>query len=85
MLLPPVHPGEVLRKEFMAPHSISINALARALHVAPNRISLIANEKRSISASTALRLAIFFGTTAEFWVNLQVNYDLEKATPASLA
>jgi addiction module HigA family antidote len=59
--LPPVHPGEVLREEFMEPLGISINALARDLHVPVSRISKIANEERSISAETAIRLARYFG------------------------
>jgi addiction module HigA family antidote len=77
--LAPVHPGEMLKEEFMVPLSLSINGLARDLHVAPNRISHIVNRERSITADTALRLAAFFGTSPEFWMNLQSGYDLEVA------
>ncbi len=74
--LTPIHPGEILNKEFMKPHNLSQNALARALGVPPRRINEIVMEKRSISADTALRLARFFGTTAELWAGLQADYDL---------
>lgn len=74
--LPPVHPGEVLREDYMS-EDISINALARAIRVPPNRISLIVNGKRSITADTAARLARFFGTSAQFWLNIQNRYDLD--------
>ncbi len=74
--LTPIHPGEILREEFMKPHDLSQNALARALGVPPRRINEIVMEKRSISADTALRLARFFGTTAELWTGLQSDYDL---------
>jgi addiction module HigA family antidote len=78
-LLPPVHPGEILREEYMMPLSLSANALARALGVTPARVNDIANEKRGITADTALRLARYFGTDAQSWINLQTNYDLECA------
>lgn len=74
--LTPIHPGEILREEFMKPHDLSQNALARALGVPPRRINEIVMEKRTISADTALRLARFFGTTAELWTGLQSDYDL---------
>jgi addiction module HigA family antidote len=77
--LPPVHPGEVLREEFMAPLGISINALARDLHVPVSRVSKIVNEERGITADTAMRAARYFGTSAEFWLNLQSRYDLQVA------
>jgi addiction module HigA family antidote len=77
--LPPIHPGEILREEFMKPRGLSQNALARALNVPPRRINEIVMEKRSISADTALRLARFFGTTAEMWTGLQADYDLRLA------
>ena len=75
------HPGEVLREEFMVPLSLSANALARALHVPPNRITaIIAPENpRTVTPDTALRLARYFGTTAQFWLNLQRAYDLSVA------
>ena len=74
--LPPIHPGEILREEFMKPHGLSQNALARALNVPPRRVNEIVLEKRGITADTALRLARFFGTTAELWTGLQTDYDL---------
>jgi addiction module HigA family antidote len=75
--LPPIHPGEILREEFMVPLGISINQLARDLRVPLNRISEIVNRKRGISADTAVRLARYFRTTPQFWLNLQTAYDLE--------
>jgi len=77
--LPPVHPGEVLREDFMVPTSTSINKLALDLHVAPNRILEIVKGKRAITADTALRLAQYLGTTPDFWLGLQMQYDLERA------
>lgn len=75
----PIHPGEILREEFMAPLGLSINALARALHVPPNHVSGIVNEKRGISAQMALRLSRYWGTTNEFWLRLQMSFELETA------
>jgi addiction module HigA family antidote len=77
--LPPIHPGEILREEFMKAHGLSQNALARALGVPPRRINEIVQEKRAISADTALRLARFFGTSAEMWAGLQADYELRRA------
>lgn len=77
--LPPIHPGEVLLEDLMKPLEISINRLARDLRVPVTRISEIVNRRRGISADTALRLARYFGSTPEFWVNLQTAYDLEVA------
>jgi len=74
--LPPIHPGEILREEFMKPRGLSQNALARALNVPPRRINEIVLEKRGITADTALRLARYFGTTAEMWAGLQADCDL---------
>jgi addiction module HigA family antidote len=74
--LKPIHPGEILLEEFMRPLKLTQNALGRALKVPPRRINEIVHEKRSISPDTALRLSRFFGTTAEFWVGLQTEYDL---------
>jgi antitoxin HigA-1 len=75
------HPGEVLREEFMTPIGLSANALALDLHVPPTRISeIIRLEKpRAVTPDTALRLGRYFGTSAEFWLNLQANYDLSIA------
>ena len=77
--LPPIHPGEILREEFMLPRGLSQNALARALNVPPRRINEIVLEKRGITADTALRLARFFSTSAEMWTGLQADYDLRLA------
>ncbi len=77
--LPPVHPGEILREDLMRPSGISINRLARDLRVPVTRISEIVNSRRGISADTALRLSRYFGSTPEFWMNLQAAYDLEVA------
>ena len=74
--MPPIHPGEILREEFIKPRGLSQNALARALNVPPRRINEIVLEKRAITADTALRLARFFGTSAEMWTGLQADYDL---------
>ena len=75
----PIHPGEVLREEFLAPLDLSANRLAQAIEVPPNRISEIVAENRNVTADTALRLAAAFGTTAEFWMNLQKTYELRVA------
>lgn len=75
--LPPIHPGEVLREEFLDPLGITPYRLARNIDVPPPRINDIVLGKRGISADTALRLARFFGTSARFWMNLQTHYDLE--------
>jgi antitoxin HigA-1 len=72
----PVHPGEMLREEFMKPLGISINGLALELHVPVTRISEIVNQRRGITADTALRLARHFGTSADFWMNIQKDYEL---------
>jgi addiction module HigA family antidote len=77
--LPPIHPGEILREEFMKPLGLSQNALARALNVPPRRINEIVLEKRGITADTALRLARYLGTTAELWSGLQADFDLRLA------
>lgn len=77
--LEPVHPGEILREEFLVPMGISINALARALRVPPSQVSGIVNEKRGISALMALRLARYFGCSAELWLGLQQDYELDVA------
>ena len=77
--LAPVHPGEVLRHEFLEPLSLSSHALAIALRVPANRISAILAGRRAVTAQTALRLARHFGTTPGFWLNLQQAYELEQA------
>ncbi len=73
-----VHPGEILKKEFLEPMGISAYRLARDIGIQQTRISLILKEKRSITADTAIRLSRFFGTTEEFWMNLQREFDLRK-------
>ena len=80
--LPPVHPGETLREDLMRPLGLSINRLARDLRVAVTRMSEIVNCRRSITADTALRLARYFSTTPQFWMNLQAAYDLDVASRA---
>ena len=74
--LAPIHPGEVLKEEFLVPLELSANRLARDLDVPPNRITKIVNGTRAMTADTAYRLGRRFGTTAQFWMNLQVRYDL---------
>jgi addiction module HigA family antidote len=73
----PIHPGEILREEFLVPLGLSQYRLAKDLNVPVPRINAIVNEHRAITADTALRLARYFGTTDRFWMNLQVRYDLE--------
>jgi addiction module HigA family antidote len=75
--LPPIHPGEILREEFLVPMGLTQYRLAKGIHVHPRRINEIVLEKRAITADTALRLAKFFGVSAQFWMNLQSHYDLE--------
>lgn len=75
----PIHPGEILREEFMAPMGLPTYALAIALRVPAPRISDIVRERRAVSADTALRLARYFGTSAEFWLGLQSDYDMKIA------
>lgn len=74
----PIHPGEILREEFLVPLGMSANALAMALRVPAPRINDIVRERRAISPDTALRLARFFKTTAQFWLNLQSSFDLKQ-------
>src|SRR5215211_3689464 len=74
---PPVHPGEILREEFLGPLGISQSRLARQTSVPPRRIHEIVRGSRAITADTALRLARYFGTSERFWLNLQARYDLE--------
>src|ERR1700681_3926273 len=75
--LPPIHPGEILREEFLVPLAISQYRLAKETSVPPRRINEIVRGSRAISADTALRLARYFGTSERFWLNLQGRYDLE--------
>jgi addiction module HigA family antidote len=77
--LPPIHPGEQLREEFLKPLGLTAYRLAKNLHVPVSRIQAIIDEKRGITGDTALRLARYFGTTAQFWLNMQRDYELEQA------
>lgn len=77
--LAPIHPGEVLMEDFLEGFSITQNKLAVSIGVPPRRINEIVHGKRAISADTALRLGKYFGTTAQFWLNLQAHYDLDVA------
>ena len=77
--LPPIHPGEILREDFMALLGLSMNKLALDLHVSVTRIAEIVHERRGITPDTALRLGRYFNTSARFWLNAQVAYDLEVA------
>jgi antitoxin HigA-1 len=77
--LPPIHPGKILSEEFLKPHEMSMKKLADELHVPANRITQIVEGRRSITGETALRLARYFGTSAEFWLGMQKDYDLHVA------
>ena len=83
--LSPIRPGEILLEEFMKPLGLSANKLALELRVPSNRVVAIVGGKRAISADTALRLARYFNTSADFWVNLQARYDLQRAEDAFAA
>jgi addiction module HigA family antidote len=75
----PVSPGEMLKEEFLAEYQLSQNQLAKAIGISPNRIAEIVNNRRRITADTALRLSLYFGNSAEFWMNLQTSYVLKMA------
>lgn len=81
--LPPIHPGRILLED-LKDEDISINRLAQAIRVPANRISLIVNGKRAISADTAARLGRFFGTSAQYWLNIQNRYDLDSIDAAAI-
>ncbi len=81
-IMPPIHPGETLREDFLKPLGLTANRLAIELQVPATRVNDIVRGKRAITADTALRLARYFGTTPQFWINLQTNYDLEQAQDA---
>jgi addiction module HigA family antidote len=76
--LPPIHPGEHL-KEFMDYFGLTMNQLAKALHVSPNRVTAIVHGTRGITAETAMRLARYFGTSVQMWMNMQAHYEMEVA------
>lgn len=75
----PIHPGEILREEFLIPIEMSAHALSQAIRVPATRVNDIVNGRRGVTADTALRLARYFGNSAEFWLNLQAAYDLRTA------
>ena len=77
--LPPVHPGEILREEFLTPMALSVYRLAKAIKVSRPRLNDIVIGRRAVTTDTALRLGRYFGTTPEFWINLQTRYDLDVA------
>jgi len=75
----PIHPGEIIKEEYLEPLGMSVNALAVALRIPAPRINDVVRQKRGVSIDTALRLSIYFNTTARFWMNLQISYDLKIA------
>lgn len=83
-ILPPIHPGEILREEFLAPLGLSAGALARKIHVPRTRIERLVAGQTAVTPDTALRLARIFGTTPEFWMSMQASFDL-KTEQARLA
>lgn len=83
--LPPIHPGEILREEFLLPMKLTPYAVAQACGVPRTRIERLAREETPVTADTALRLARYFGTTPQLWMNLQAQYDLERAEDAAAA
>ncbi|SRR5258708_22476493 len=83
--LPPIHPGEILREDYMKPLRITAHRLAMALHVPATRIAEIAHERRAVTADTAIRLGRYFKTTSRFWLNLQSANDLEIIEDGTLA
>jgi addiction module HigA family antidote len=78
----PIHPGEVLREEFLTPMGLTAHALAMALHVPAPRINDIVREQRGVTADTAMRLSRFLGTSAEFWMGLQADFEMARARDA---
>ena len=80
--IPPIHPGETLREDFLRPLGLTVNRLAIELRVPVTRVNDIVRGRRAITADTALRLARYFGTTPQFWMNLQANYALEEVQDA---
>lgn len=79
-VMQPIHPGEILMKEFLEPMGITQYRLSKDINVVPRRINEIVHGKRTITADTALRLSRFFGTSEQFWLNLQIKYDIELQT-----
>jgi len=83
-MLPPIHPGETIKEDVIEPLGMSVNGLAKALAIDAARLNEIVRGRRGISADTALRLARYLGTTAEFWLGLQLDYELRVARQAKL-
>jgi addiction module HigA family antidote len=83
-LLPPIHPGETIKEDVLGPLNMSVNQLARELHIGAARLNEIVRGRRGITADTALRLSRYLGTTAEFWMGLQLNYELRMARQVKL-
>ena len=83
--LPPIHPGKILREEFLVPMKLTPYALAQSCGVPRTRIERLAREETPVTADTALRLGRYFGTTPQFWMNLQAQYDLERAEDTAAA
>lgn len=81
----PIHPGEILREDFLPEYKLTATSLAKALHVPRDRIEKLVREQRSVTADTATRLARYFGTTPQFWLNLQANFDLAHVAAADIA
>ena len=81
----PIHPGEILREDFLPEYGLTAGSLATAIHVHRDRIEKLIREKRSVTADTAARLGRLFGTTPQFWMNLQANYDLAQVAEADIA
>ena len=81
----PIHPGEILREDFLPDYDLSAGALAKAIGVPRDRLEKIIRESRAVTADTAARLARYFGTAPQFWLNLQANFDLAQVDPAKLA
>ena len=79
----PIHPGEILREDYLKPLGLSVNALAKALKVPTTRMNEIVRERRGVTADTSLRLARYFETTERFWLNLQTEYDLRRTQISS--
>lgn len=77
-----IHPGEILREEFLMPMGLSVYQLSRQIHLTRSRVNDIVRERRAITADTAVRLARFFGTTPQLWMNMQASYELRKAESA---
>ncbi len=81
----PIHPGEILREDFLPDYELTAGTLAKALHVPRDRIEKLVREQRAITADTAMRLSRYFGTTPQFWMNLQANYDLGTVEESEIA